>query len=161
MNTSQRTMPALLTYEDYCQIPEDGNRYEVINGVLYMSPVPIPRHQRISGNLYVLLSLWIKEHKGGKVWAAPIDVVLSDQDIVQPDIIFISSDRLSMVKGKNVQGAPDLVIEIMSPSNRRDDEVVKKTLYESYGVFEYWAVDPVTETIQVFYLQGGRFVDGP
>ena len=161
MKTNSNTMPALTTYEDYCQIPVDGNRYEVIDGVLHMSPSPAPRHQRISVKLSFLLMSWELKTKKGKIWTAPIDILLSDHDVVQPDIVFISSERLSIVKDKNIQGPPDLVVEILSPSNHHYDEITKKNMYATFGVSEYWVVDPVAEEIQVYLLQNEDFVAGP
>ena len=150
-------MPAPLTYDDYCQIPDDGNWYEVIDGVLHMSPSPIVRHQRISRKLTVLLSLWSENNKAGEVLNAPIDVILSTHNVVQPDILFVSNERASIIEEKNLQGAPDLIIEILSEGNRRYDEVNKRVLYESFGVLEYWIVDPVLETVKVYRLEGAIF----
>ena len=150
-------MPAPLTYDDYCQISNDENRYEVIDGVLYMSPSPIVRHQQISLNLSLRLATWAKEAKAGKILYAPMDVVLSEHNIVQPDILFVSNERLSIIKDKNIRGAPTLLIEILSEGNRRHDEVRKRVLYESFGVQEYWVVDPVLETIKVYRLEEHQF----
>ena len=157
MNKTAYSMPALLTYDDYCQIPDDGNRYEVIDGVLYMSPSPIVRHQRVSRNLSLLLSAWVKKTNAGEVLFAPMDVVLSENNVVQPDILFVSNERSSIIEEKNLQGAPDLLIEILSEGNRRHDEVRKRILYESFGVKEYWIVDPVLETIKVYRLEETQF----
>ena len=151
-------MPASLTYDDYCQIPDDGNRYEVIDGVLYMSPSPIFRHQQISTNLSAMLWSWSKEAQSGQVCHAPMDVVLSENNIVQPDILFVSNARASIIEEKNIQGAPDLLIEILSEGNRRHDEVRKRDLYEAHGVQEYWVVDPVLETIKVYRSEESRFI---
>ena len=158
MNEALRTMPAPLTYDDYCQIPDDGNRYEVIDGILYMSPSPIVRHQLISGNLHGFLWNWTRKTKAGLILKAPMDVVLSENNVVQPDILFVSNARASIVEEKNIQGAPDLVIEILSEGNRRHDEVRKRDVYESHGVQEYWVVDPVLETIKVYRLEEEQFV---
>ena len=150
-------MPAPLTYDDYCLIPDDGNRYEVIDGVLHMSPSPIVRHQRISRTLTVVLSTWVEKTRSGEVLYAPIDVVLSEHNVVQPDILFVSKERASIIQEKNLQGVPDLLIEILSEGNRRHDEVKKRVLYESFGVLEYWIVDPVLETIKVYRPDNNRF----
>ncbi len=157
MKRDTHTMPGPLTYEDYCQIPDDGKRYEVINGVLHMCPSPLLIHQRICLKLSVRLSTYVKEEGLGEVLFAPFDVVLSDINIVQPDILFIATDRASVLTEKNAQGAPDLVVEILSEGNRRHDEVVKRKLYEAYGVTEYWIVDPVLETIKVYRLDEGAY----
>ena len=157
MNDTAHTMPAPLTYDDYCQIPDDGNRYEVIDGVLHMSPSPNVRHQLILNNLSSLLWNWTKDTKTGIVLTAPMDVVLSKHNVVQPDILFVSKERASIIEEKNVQGPPDLLIEILSEGNRRHDEVRKRVLYESFGVQEYWIVDPVLETIKVYRLVEKQF----
>ena len=157
MNNTAHTMPAPLTYEDYCQIPDDENRYEVIDGVLYMSPSPIVRHQLILSNLSSLLWNWTKKAKTGVLLFAPMDVVLSEHNVVQPDILFVSNERASIIEEKNVQGPPDLLIEILSEGNRRHDEVRKRVLYESFGVQEYWVVDPVLETIKVYRLENLQY----
>ena len=158
MNNPAHTMPALLTYDDYCQIPDDGNRYEVIDGVLHMSPSPIVRHQLILSNLSGLLWNWTRDTKVGTLLFAPMDVVLSEHNVVQPDILFVSQKRASIIEEKNLQGAPDLLIEILSEGNRRHDEVRKRVLYESFGVLEYWIVDPVLETIKVYRLEKAQFI---
>ena len=157
MTDPAHAMPALLTYDDYCQIPDDGNRYEVIDGVLHMSPSPIVRHQRVIFKLSLVLGGWVERSKSGEVLFAPMDVVLSEHDVVQPDILFVSNERVSIVKEKNIQGAPDLLIEILSEGNRRHDEMTKRKLYESFGVPEYWIVDPVLETIKVYRMNDGAY----
>lgn len=158
MNTAQRTMPALLTYDDYCLIPDDGKRYEVVHGELHMSPSPVIRHQSIVVRLTILLGTFIEKTQIGRLLIAPIDVILSEHNVVQPDVLFISKERLSIISDKNVQGVPDLLVEILSEGNRRHDEVVKRKLYESFGVGEYWVIDPALETIKVYRLEEGRFM---
>ena len=151
------TMPAPLTYDDYCLIPDDGNRHEVIDGILYISPSPLFRHQLISGNLHLQLGTWVRKAKAGALLYAPMDVVLSKHNVVQPDILFVGNERRSIITEKNVQGAPNLLIEILSEGNRRHDEVRKRVLYESFGVLEYWIVDPVLEIIKVYRLKENQF----
>ena len=153
-----QTAPSLLTYEDYLQIPDDGQRYEVIDGVLYMSPSPRYRHQKAAGRLFALLEQHVRKTDAGELLFAPFDVVLSEHNVVQPDILFIAKDRLSILTERNVRGAPDLVAEILSEGHRRHDEIVKHKLYERYGVNEYWIVDPELERITVYRLRDGRFV---
>jgi Uma2 family endonuclease len=99
----------------------------------------------------------LKKNKIGNVFSAPCDIVFSDTDIVQPDLLFISAEHASIVTEKNVQGAPDLVIEITSPSTRKTDEVIKRKLYEQYGVGEYWVVDPELEMVKVYRRVNGRY----
>ena len=128
------------TYEDYAQLPE-GAPYQLIDGELVMSPSPTPTHQRILFSLSVALHLFVKEHDLGQVLIAPMDVYLSETDTPQPDILFIAKARLEIIGEKYVDGAPDLVMEILSPSTAYYDLKKKKRLYEASGVKEYWIVD--------------------
>jgi Uma2 family endonuclease len=144
------------TYEDYCQLPEKV-RAEVLDGELLMSPSPFRKHQEISREIEFRLCQWVETHPLGKVYNAPFDVVLSQYDIVQPDLLYISNERRSILTEANVQGAPDFVIEILSSGDKKRDTIKKKGIYEKYGVKEYWIVDPDTETISVFILEGEAF----
>ncbi len=139
-----------LTFEDYLLFPDDGKRHELIDGEHYMTPAPNTRHQAISMNLASEIRWYLRDHPVGRVLAAPVDVVLSEVDVVQPDLVFVSEERSRIVTEANLQGAPDLVVEILSPSTRRTDEVVKRKLYERFGVGEYWVVDPELESIKVY-----------
>jgi Uma2 family endonuclease len=140
---------ARMTYEDYVKLPDDGRRYEIIDGELFVNAAPVPRHQRIVRNLLVRLDVYFEEHGGGEVFASPIDVLLEDHSVVQPDLIVVRSERSAIVGEKNVQGAPNLVIEVLSDGTRRLDEIDKRKLYERSGVEEYWIVDPVLELVKV------------
>ena len=144
------------TYQDYCQLPDEV-RAEILDGELLMSPSPFRKHQSISREIEFRLCQWVKTHPLGEVYNAPFDVVLSQYDIVQPDLLYISYERKSILTEANVQGAPDLVIEILSSGDKKRDTVKKKAIYEKYGVKEYWIVDPDTETISVFILEGDNF----
>lgn len=143
------------TYQDYLHIPED-KRYELIEGDFFMVPSPNESHQRISAELEYALQSYVKSRKTGFVYDAPFDVILSDEDIVQPDIIYVSKKRRSIITRDNIQGAPDLVIEILSPKIGYRDREIKRKLYSKYGVKEYWIVDPVKQTVEVLSLD----VDG-
>ena len=149
--------PIRLTYDDYVLIPEDGNRHEIIDGEHYVSPAPTLKHQDVSLQLTLALGNFIQAHRLGKLYVAPADVVLSFYDIVQPDLVFISKERLHILTRKNIQGGPDLAIEILSDSTRRVDEGIKHSTYERFGVKEYWLVDPDQETVAVHRLEEGRF----
>jgi Uma2 family endonuclease len=138
-----------LTYEDYLLIPEDGKRHEIIDGEHYVSAAPFIRHQRVVLALALELGSYVKAHPVGEVFIAPTDVILSPHDIVEPDLFFISKERASIVEEKNVQGAPDLVIEIHSGSSRRIDRGAKRRAYESWGVREYWMFDPERKEAEV------------
>ncbi len=143
-----------LTYEDYCAAPAD-KRYELLDGELIMVPAPNLKHESVRSLLGHHLSNFIIDHGLGKLFYAPCDVLLSDNDIVQPDLLFVSREREDLLRGgQNVQGAPDLVVEILSPSTAERDRGKKRALYGKHGVTEYWLVDPVAETIQIHRLQG-------
>ncbi|HWM91590.1 MAG TPA: Uma2 family endonuclease [Thermoanaerobaculia bacterium] len=151
------TVRRKLTYEDYVLFPEDGQRHEIIDGEHYVSPAPIPKHQKASMRLSIRVGGFVEIHELGEVYAAPIDVLLSRHDVLQPDLLFISNERAAILKDKNIQGAPDLVIEILSESTRKLDEDLKLGRYELLGVREYWIVDPREEQAYVYRVQGEGF----
>ena len=146
-----------LNYEDYATIPDDGRRHEIIDGEHYVNPAPNLSHQTILARIAVALFQHVETHRLGHVWFAPVDVCLTDHDIVQPDAIFISNAGATIIGDKNIQGAPDLVIEVLSESNRRYDVRIKYELYERAGVREYWIVDPDELAVRVFRREGGTF----
>ena len=140
-----------LTVRDYLDIPEDDeNRYQLIDGELYMAPAPSWEHQQSSRFLMTLLSVFVAENGLGEVAASPLDMYLSDGDVLQPDIVFISNDRLHIIHSDGLHGAPDLVIELLSPGTERIDRTLKRERYEKFGVGEYWLADPIAKTIVVF-----------
>jgi Uma2 family endonuclease len=145
-----------LTYEDLALYPDDGKRHELIDGVHFVTPAPHLRHQRVLQNLNHRLDSFVRERELGRVYIAPADVVLSDVDVVQPDLLFISRERLDIADAV-VRGAPDLVVEVASPASRRQDEVLKRGLYDRAGVAEYWLVDPDAETVKVFRRHASEF----
>lgn len=150
--------PIKLTYEDYLGFPEDGRRHEILDGEHIVTPAPSRRHQSVCRWILHYLAAWTVDH-GGEVFAAPFDVVLSPTDIVQPDVLYISPERSSILTDANAQGAPDLVIEILSESTRRRDEVTKRHLYARHGVIEYWIVDPVLETVKIYRDPAAGFAE--
>jgi len=137
-----------LTYEDYRQLPA-GLRYELVEGDLRMMSSPGTRHQEISKRLLGLFLEQIEKKGLGKVYQAPYDVILSEHNVVQPDLLFVSRDRLGIITPENVQGAPDLVVEILSESTQRWDRETKRRIYARYGVREMWIVDPAAEIVEV------------
>ncbi len=145
------------TYEDYLNAPED-KRYELLDGELVMTPAPGERHQSISILLGSKLFQFASENSLGRVYLAPFDVVLSDVDVVQPDLLFVSNERGHIITPANIQGAPDLVVEILSPSTAERDKTFKRTLYAKHGVNEYWMVD-TTVTILLLGERGYEVVD--
>lgn len=146
-----------LTYEDYCAIPADGKRHEILDGEEYVSPAPSTLHQAIVGRLLRMLGGWCEASKSGIVLAAPCDVILSAEDVAQPDLLFIAKDHVDIVKDHGIEGAPDLAIEILSGSTRRLDEVVKRKRYEKFGVGEYWIIDLETHSAEIYRRSGGGF----
>lgn len=151
---SAQTHNVKFTYEDYLLFPDNGKRHEIIDGDHYVTPSPSTKHQRILGNLHSAIWNFLKQHKIGEVFVAPCDVVLSDLDVVEPDLLFVSSGRSSIVTEKNIQGAPDLVVEILSDGTRKTDEMIKRKLYERHGIPEYWIVDPELETVKIYRIVG-------
>ena len=146
-----------LTVEDFEQFPDDGRRHELIDGEHHVTPAPNTRHQIVLGNLHFALRSAVQKEELGQVFLAPYDVLLSDTDVVEPDLLFLSKERSDLLTEKNLRGAPDLVVEILSEGTRRMDEVVKRKLYERFGVREYWVVDPVVETVKVYRLEDDRY----
>jgi Uma2 family endonuclease len=152
------TVPAALrfTYDDYALLPED-RRYEVINGELFVTPAPTPFHQVVLIRLMRLLGDFVEAHGLGTVLLAPCDVVLSRYDVVQPDIMFVSTERRLIIGDKYVGPAPDLVVEVLSPSTEERDRTAKAKRYATFGVREMWLVDTVARTIEVLANAGEGF----
>jgi Uma2 family endonuclease len=147
----------LWTYDEMvAELPESSLPMELWDGEIIMSPTPIPDHQRIVSRLYKLMDAFVSNHNLGEVFLSPLDVVLSPRRVVQPDVFFISKERLRFVTDR-VRCAPDLAVEIVSQGSWRRDRVDKKGLYEQYGVREYWIVDSEAQTIEVFALERGAF----
>jgi Uma2 family endonuclease len=143
-----------LTYEDYCLLPNDGKRYEIIEGELFVTPAPIRPHQKVVSNLVYYLNEYVKTRGGGEVYPAPFDVVFSRFDVVEPDLLYVSEARSSVLTEKNVQGAPDLVVEVLSESTAEMDRTTKLKLYAKHGVTEYWIIDPSNLRTQIFRRAG-------
>lgn len=144
------------TVEDYNKLPE-GAPYQLIGGELVMTPSPIPYHQDIILKLGSKLLSFIDNSNLGKVYIAPVDVYFSDTEVYQPDVIFISKKNLKIIGEKRIEGAPDIVIEVLSPSSAYYDLRLKKDLYEQSGVMEYWVVDPVQRKIEIFFNKQDSF----
>jgi Uma2 family endonuclease len=150
-----------LTYDDLRELPDDGKRYELLAGVLYMSPAPSLRHQSI---VTVFVGwLFLAQKAGyGRVFAAPVDVVLDPDTVVQPDVNFVRRERFDILTDANVQGAPDLVIEILSTGTRKRDLGAKRQLYAQFRVPHYWIVDPIGATVDRYRLdERGQYVAEP
>jgi Uma2 family endonuclease len=148
------------TYEDLLRMPDegDGKRYEIVGGVRFMTPSPFERHQRASGNLEYLLRRYLEGRDLGVVYDAPLDVVLSDDTVLVPDIVFVSKARVSIIEQRGIFAAPDLVVEILSEGTKRRDRGIKLRAYAEHGVREYWILDPVHRSVEIFVLEGGDLV---
>jgi len=141
------------TYEGYRNLPDsETNRYELLEGELVMVPSPTTYHQGILRDLGYILSEFVRKHELGLVFFAPLDVVLSEESVLQPDILFISKGRSRIVAEENIQGSPDLVVEILSPATAERDRTYKRALYARHGVLEYWIVDPKEKSVEVLAL---------
>jgi Uma2 family endonuclease len=144
--------------DDFLLIPEDGRRHELIDGNHYLHASPDTKHQRISMRLIVAIGTYLRAHRLGQLYFALLDVVLSQYDVVEPDLIYVKNERREIITEKNIQGPPDLVIEIVSDSTRYYDEVIKYALYERTGVGDYWLVDSVRDCVRVFHRNAaGRY----
>ena len=146
----------LVTYEDYCNLPDD-ERYEVIDGELIMVAAPRRVHQASSRNISTPLDIYVKSNRLGEMYYAPTDVILSDINVVQPDILFVSRERSHILADEGIRGAPDLIIEILSPSTAQLDKVRKRELYARFGVVEYWQVDADDLSVIVLTLAGDDY----
>lgn len=142
--------PPKLTYADLLRLPEDLLRHELIDGVHYMSPAPVLKHQHVVLNLARILLNYVREHRLGRVLVAPVDVVFSEHDVVEPDVLYVSNEKADRLRERYVAGAPDLAVEVLSPSSRGMDRIKKRRLYETRGVPEYWIVDPISETLEIY-----------
>jgi len=154
---AQSVSSTKFTYEDYILFPDDGRRHELIDGDHLVTPSPRTKHQKISGNLHISLGTFVQKTKCGLLLAVPADVVLSDLDVVQPDLLYICAARALIITEKNIQGAPDLVVEILSDTSRKTDEIIKRKLYERYQIQEYWIIDPELETMKIYRLSGRNY----
>ena len=143
------TTDRLYTYDDYLKI-DDNNQYELIGGKLILVPAPRTIHQKVKLRLAWFITNFIRKNDLGEILDAPTDVILTEKDKPQPDILFISKERLNIITEYNVQGAPDLIIEVLSPSTSRWDRVEKSKMYYTHGVKEYWIADPDSKVIEIF-----------
>jgi Uma2 family endonuclease len=146
------------TYKEYAALPDDGKRYEILNGVLYMAP-PSPGefHQTVVGRMFRFLAAHIEDAGLGRVYLAPFDVELAQNVVVQPDIFVILNENLEKITSTHVVGAPDLVVEVASPGTATYDRSTKQAIYTRAGVPEYWIVDPLSRTVEVFALEIGTY----
>lgn len=147
----------LLTADEMEQFPNDGKRYEIVAGELHVSAAPDLRHQQALAELYDAFKAAARRAKSGRVLFAPVDVRFADDTQVQPDLVYVRTERLGMCRGHTVFGAPDVVAEMLSPSSRAFDQTVKFRLYEREGVLEYWLGDPERRELRLYVLRGRRY----
>ncbi len=147
----------ILTYADYVAIPADGRRYELHDGEVSVTPAPSPKHQQVIGNVYLALRTHADAHRLGQVLLSPIDCILSDVTIVQPDIAYLDAQRLSAISARGIDGAPTLVVEVLSPSTTQIDRTLKLQLYARHAVPYYWIVDPDARTIEAYEGSEGAY----
>lgn len=144
------------TYSEFARLPQSAStRYEIIDDELVVTPAPSLHHQRIAGRLFAKLFGFVEEHDLGEVFPAPVDVLFAEGDYMEPDIVFVRKGRADLLSDRGVEGAPDLLVEILSPSTELRDRGVKLDRYRLYGVGEYWVVDPDERTVEVWDLAGG------
>jgi Uma2 family endonuclease len=146
-----------LTYPELRLMPDDGKRYELIDGEVFVNPSPSEKHQRVLAKLFVSIYVHVEARNLGRVYIAPFDVVFGEKTALQPDLLFVSAGRLGIIGPEYVLGAPDLVVEILSPYRQSYDRVTKLEQYALYGVTEYWVVDPIAETVEIYVLVGSRY----
>lgn len=144
------------TYADYCRLPE-GAPYQLIGGELIMTPAPSTYHEIIRNNIHRVVDKVIFENGLGKLFTAPVDVFLSETEVYQPDLLFVAQNRFSIIEEERINGAPDWVAEILSPSTAYYDLRTKYRAYAQHGVKEYWIVDPKEKSVQVYVLEAGKF----
>ena len=151
-----KSVTTKMTYDQYCLLPEDGNQYELFDGELVMTPSPSARHQDIVGKLYALLLQHVQSNSLGKVYVAPLDTIFDQYTVLQPDILFVSRERVPEVVKERIEGAPDLVVEVLSPSTFHKDLRRKMHVYSQFGVWEYWIVDPEEQTMELYQRVGEK-----
>ncbi len=148
---AHRTTATRWTYAEFARLPsEGGTRHEIIAGELFVTPAPTPRHQRMVGKLTTLLTSFVDDHALGVVLPGPIDVLFAEGDYLEPDLVFVASHRQAVLTDRGVEGPPDLVVEVLSPSTRARDRGLKLERYRHFGVAEYWIVDPDGRTVDVW-----------
>lgn len=146
-----------LNYQDFCALPDNGKRYEILDGELFMSPPPRTIHQRVVGRLYRLLADHVDRHALGEAFVAPFDVVLSEHDVVEPDLIFVGHARRSIITDTNIRGVPDLLVEVLFKSRPELDTRDKRAIYARCGVPSYWIVDPHARKLTELQLVGKAY----
>ncbi len=145
------------TYSHYAALPDDGQHYEIVHGVLFMTPAPNPAHQQVAGEIFSYLRNHVKQFNLGRVFMASIDVEITSGDVFQPDVLLLLEAHLDRVKTSRIIGTPDLVVEVASPGTATHDRREKYDAYANAGVPEYWIADPIAHTVEVFLLESGKY----
>ncbi len=145
-----------LTYEDYRLIPDDGRRHELLGGRLYMTPAPDTWHQHVLKRLFLILERFFEEAGRGRVFFSPIDVILSNEDVFQPDLVVVTTPR--QIARRGIEGPPTVIVEILSPSSMQYDRTVKAQRYALFGVPHYWMVEPEARPFECYALEAEHYV---
>ena len=145
-----------MTYDQYCLLPEDRNQYELFDGELVMTPSPSARHQDIVLTLATKLAAHIGKYSLGKLYVSPLDTIFDEYTVLQPDILFVSRERVAAIVKERIEGSPDLVVEVLSPSTFHKDIRRKMRVYSQFGVREYWIVDPEEQTMELYQRVGEK-----
>jgi len=157
---SRSTTTARLTYEDLLRLPDDDKRHEIIDGVHYVMSSPVLRHQRVVRRLGISIGNFVDATGRGEVFFVGVDVVLSPYDVVVPDLVFVSEERKHLLQEKNIPGPPDLAAEVLTPSTRHKDRILKRRLFEREKVQEYWILDPEKNTVRIHILGQAGYGEG-
>jgi Uma2 family endonuclease len=155
MAVQPESQPKRLTYTDLLDFPDDGLRRELIHGEVHVSASPNTRHQTIVGRLHLRIGVHIEQHGGGELYVAPLDVHFAPDEVVEPDLIFVADADSDIITDVHIRGVPTLLIEVLSDARR--DRVLKPELYATFGVSEYWIVDPEADRVEVYRLRDGAY----
>lgn len=153
--TSRKRVP--YTYREYCYLPADGRRYELVEGELYVTPAPAPFHQTVSRRLQFALMSQLEQPGIAFVFNAPCDLILSETTVVQPDLVIVGSGRRHLITDRGIEGPPEVAIEILSPSSKGQDRFLKSAAYARFGIPEYWIVDPDHAWVEVYRLAESQY----
>ena len=146
------TVSVKYTYQDLLTTPDDRNRYEIFEGDIIVTPAPNEPHQNAVSNLHLILGNHVKKYRLGKLYIAPFDVYFDEETVIEPDMLFVAKDRLSIIEKQRIKGAPDLVVEVLSPSTEERDRGFKFKRCAQEGVREYWLVDPEKSLVEIYTL---------